>query len=281
MSRQTKFSLDFKNGVVIRVRLSSTNGHTDNQLKQGSDGRPVRTIKVLPKPDRDAVTSIDDIEKVVPWGKLQSLFVHHNEQTQSVDYITIDDKSIKALFPSSETIRVISVIPRSELNYSMMEGHHYYISVQSEHKSHNIFTDDQVYMSVLYHALRDRNLVLIGRYISANHEKTCAIHPENGGLTMSVLIPSNFTRERSDNHIKDDIEHSVRLGSKLFKNFEQDHFDDDCSRDTYDDRLREYIEQTRDEHQSGTSRIKVKLNVTRPAAAPSVKNAMDRLFSLS
>jgi len=270
----------FPDGYQALIQITPTHGHTSNQLKQGFNGRPVKQIKVLPKPGCETVSELDDIEQIVPWSQLQSLYAHYDPDTQSQEYMVVDPSDVKSMFPSSEDIRVVNVIPASELHYSLMEGHHYHIFVQSEKKSRTIYSEDQDLLSVFYHTLKERQLVAIGKYISANHEKCCAIHPEDDGLVMSVLIPSNFIREREHHHIKE-IDNAIMLGSGLLKRLMNNKFDPDHSRDCFDDRLREHIEQTQElQQRQSKAKISIRLNVRPPRRMGTGSTILDRLASM-
>ena len=264
MSRATKLTIDFLNGIKTLIRLSATNGDTTCSLKQGYHGRPVRTIKALPREGLETISCPEDIECVVPWSQLQHLYVHPDADSGELQYLEVDSQLVKSMYPSSETIRVIAVIPRSELKCSLFEGHHYFVSVQGDTKTHQLYTDDQKVLSVLYHGLVAQNQVVIGKYVSANHEKCCAIYPEDGGLVMSVLNPSNFLRTRDQDHILNDLDQSARLGSSLVKHKVQDHWNSDWSRDTFDDRLLDHIQRVVTECQSGGTKMRLKINVLPP-----------------
>ena len=264
MSRATKLTIDFLNGIKTRIRLSATNGDTTCSLKQGYHGRPVRTIKALPREGLETISSPEDIECVVPWSQLQHLYVHPEPDSGDLEYLEVDSQLIKSMYPSTETIRVISVIPISQLKRSLFEGHHYFISVQGDTKTHQLYTDDQKVLSVLYHGLVEQEQAVIGKYISANHEKCCAIYPEDGGLVMSVLNPSNFLRSRDQDHILNDIEQAGRLGSALIKHKVQEKWNPEWSRDTFDDRLLDHIQRIVTERKSGGAKMRLKINILPP-----------------
>ncbi|MHB1952262.1 MAG: Ku protein [Sulfobacillus sp.] len=240
----------------MKLRLDKNCG-TRTSFKQGYQGRVVRTIKVLPREDCGTVISVDDIEKIIPWGELESLI----EGDDKASYIPVDKKEIQDQFAKTDRMTVFGAIPRSALEPADCDGYHYFLSVQAT-KTKTLPEQDQLLYQMLAKALRQRDKALLARYVSSNRTKYCAIYSSrDGGLTMSGLIPGNLLRMRQEQKFSVGTS-KVDPGQcldKLCEKIEMVGIDREQIADEYEQKLKEHLELVRSGSSVATPKIRIRM----------------------
>jgi non-homologous end joining protein Ku len=180
-------------------------GMTDKKtsLKTGYKGRLVKQIVVLTRDDVETPKTLEDLECIVERSKTESIYCHQ-QGTDEPKYIPVEKETLKKVFPISRDIKVVCSLDMGNLKPYMFDGSHYHLSLHGtlKKKVKVVEASDKRMFNILFHGLKARQACFIGRYVSFNREKFCAIYPdEHHGFVMSNLIHANYFRQRSVNHI--------------------------------------------------------------------------------
>jgi non-homologous end joining protein Ku len=236
----TKFQLNFIN-IHIPIRISKSVDDGKIGFKRGYNGKPVSMINVVPKFKK--VKSKDDIEKIVDNSELEQLYQIDKTEDK---YITVNPKAVKeTLISKSDQMEILSIIPKKEIDFDILDGNHYFLLLQNTSKKDAPEEHKQLY-SMLYYKLIDIEMVILVKYISLNNEKYGIIYPHKNKkiLKMSSLIYSNLQREWSDSPInnfkKDDLD--INLLDIIFKPYLNDKLDKKLFEDKVSELIEKYIE---------------------------------------
>lgn len=194
MSRQTKYELLVRTGIKGKITLTKTSD-AKTPFKQGKDGRCLRTVRVLAKEDATP-TCTDDIEYVVAWADIESMYAYRDPETGEEKYLPVDKKAITSMYTNSNNMQVIGIHNLSDINPMMYDGYHYFIGIQKDSKTKEMSSSDIQFYSLLYQGLSSGHQCMLVKYISSNRPKFAIIHPVGEGLTMSNLTHSTYMRER-------------------------------------------------------------------------------------
>lgn len=274
MSRQTKYDLVFpKGGIKCKVHIQKSYEST-TVFCQGKEGRQVRTVKVLATGDAKP-SDLSDIERLVPWGELESYYPYKDEDGES-KLVPIDKKALSSMYRSTSSMQVVGVLDKELIPIHMFDGYHYFMGVQFDVKTKEILETDQKVYTIVYNYLLNRNQYMLVKFISSNREKFAVIHadPESDGLRLSILIHSTYQRERARTGNLCDIPNVIRYGAKLLSSTGLEDVDPESIKDEYEEKVRDYIARYKD---SGTSEP-VKITIT--AAKTTEVDILDAIGAL-
>jgi len=260
MSRQTKYELMFPKGIKCAIALQKSTEATTG-FKQGKDGRSVRTIKVLTTDDAKP-TSLEDIEELVEWGELQTYFPYRDESGEA-SLLEIDKKALQAMFKNSNSMKVEGTMTKTCVMPFMFTDSHYFVNVQRNTKTKTLPAADLKVYTVIYHYLMKKDLYLLVKFISSNREKYAVLYadPASSGIRMSILVHSTYQRERNGKYMTK-VADPVMYGEKLFKEMELSELDPEDIKDDYEERVRKYIEESRERVKGGRPRERIKVEKT-------------------
>lgn len=256
MSQQTKYTLKFPKGLKIGIQIwKSTEAQTG--FKSTYKGRQIRMIKVLAKDDIKP-KSIDDLEEIVPWTGTTAAFPYQDEDTGEERLLYLDERTKCRLFQKSEFMNGIGFIDRSEITPNMYKGDHYFIKVQVDTKSKKAAPSDIQGYTLLYHILNNNNKMFLTKFVSGDREKFSVIYAVNDGLMLSTIIHANYQREApavSRIPLPKIQEHA----QKMLNAFDLRGFDTSITVDKYEENIRKYIDELRDQEKGIKPKIRVKM----------------------
>jgi non-homologous end joining protein Ku len=254
MSRSTKYILSFKKGLKLPIGLHKATEEKTG-LTLGKDGRKVRTVRVISRDDATP-TDISEIERVVPWTETENYFPVRTEEGD-IRLIEVDKKMISSLFDKSDVMSVNGVIGLEKLSPRMYDGYHYHISCQFEKKSKAVPGNDEKLYTVIHAWLQEYNKALLVKFLTSGREKFAVIYPDAEGLMMSILIHSNYQRERLSSNLIP-IEDPVQYGDRLLGPIGLEDIDPDSIIDEYEETLKRYIEEEASKPEEVTPKETVK-----------------------
>jgi len=241
MGHVTKYDLIIRPGIVFKISIKKASD-SKTSFKQGKNGRCLRTVRVLAKDD-NTPTSISDIETVISWDDIESMYAYRDPENGEERYLPIDKTVIKSLYPNSNNMRVVGSYMKSTMNPMDFDGYHYFVEAQPEPKTKQPAERDIQGYNLLYKGMHETDQILLVSYVSYNREKYAYLYPQDGGLTLSNIYHSTYMRERE--RMTDNIE--IPNVSVLFNKLTSAHMkrgsrDPEVIRDSCEEKLRQYID---------------------------------------
>ncbi|HEX5659480.1 MAG TPA: Ku protein, partial [Polyangiales bacterium] len=136
----------------------------------------------------------------------------------------------------SNTIDITEFVPAASVDFIQIEKTTYLGPDKGGHKAYNL----------LGHAMRESEVVAIGRYNARGKSYVVMIRPYEKGLALHQLYYADEVRPFADVDIGEDVRFSNAeqdLAQKLIEQLRADSFDPAQYRDDYSDRVREAAEQ--------------------------------------
>jgi DNA end-binding protein Ku len=136
----------------------------------------------------------------------------------------------------TNTVEIVEFVPAASVDFVQIEKTTYLGPDKGGHKAYNL----------LGHAMRQTEVVAVGRYNARGKSYVVMIRPYQKGLALHQLYYADEVRPFDDVEIGDDVRFSSAeedLAEKLIETLRQDAFDPTRYRDDYSDRVREAAEQ--------------------------------------
>jgi len=198
------FTITIPTRVGDRTQLSSFTVKTEKSftermaLKQGYDGQPLRYVKVQPKADAPKqISSRKHIRKIITPDEVQSLYpTGETDSDGQFVYVVVPKKSLKDRFGRDKTMNIVRVIPKSKVDFRYFDGKHSALNLYTASKQKVNQTEQQLYQLVHF-GLQENDEVLLVRYTANNNEHHAVVYADDDGLRMSVMIPSDRQKSRT------------------------------------------------------------------------------------
>jgi len=136
----------------------------------------------------------------------------------------------------TNTVEIVEFVPAASVDFVQIEKTTYLGPDKGGHKAYNL----------LGHAMRQTEVVAVGRYNARGKSYVVMIRPYQKGLALHQLYYADEVRPFDDVELGDDVRFSSAeedLAEKLIAALRQDAFDATRYRDEYSDRVREAAEQ--------------------------------------
>lgn len=266
MSRRTKFVLQLPSGglkakIAIAKATSEKTGFTRTYVDEDTGKiTKVRRVDIVPKEDGIKPENPDDIEKIIPWGSGTSCFPYTDEEGEK-QLLTIDKEVLGKLYKSGDVMKVVSFLPATEISPCQYDGYHYFVSPQYDRKTKEVERNDQQAYSLLLYTMKLKDQVMLVKFVSADREKNAVIYPHGDIMMMSILFHSNYQREAPKVQ-SIDLPKAQALADKLIAKFGAERYNPEITEDQVEARLKEYIEQRKEEERLKKSGVKPKKKLT-------------------
>jgi DNA end-binding protein Ku len=136
----------------------------------------------------------------------------------------------------TNTVEIVEFVPAASVDFVQIEKTNYLGPDKGGHKAYNL----------LSHAMRQTELVAVGRYNARGKSYVVVIRPYQKGLALHQLYFADEVRPFEDVDIGGDVRFSAAeedLAEKLIEQLRSDAFDATRYRDEYSDRVREAAQQ--------------------------------------
>jgi len=174
-------------------------------------------------PTHDAVVERDDTVKGYEFAKGQ--------------YVTFSNEELRLLEAErTNTIDIVEFVPASSVDFVQIEKTNYIGPDKGGHKAYTL----------LGHAMRQSEVVAIGRYNARGKSYVVMLRPYEKGLALHQLFYAEEVRPFSEVEIGADVRFSEveeELAQKLIEQLRTEAFLPERYRDEYSDRVREAAEQ--------------------------------------
>jgi hypothetical protein len=135
-------------GIYLEKRFSTPPSHSSTYK-----GRQIRMIKILTHGDVKSPKEISAIEEIVPWTGTVPAFKYVNPDTGAEELLIMDEKESCKIFKKGEVMDVIGLIDRREVQFYMLSGDHYFVTIRRKSKEEPKESDLQGY-SLLHYSNR-------------------------------------------------------------------------------------------------------------------------------
>jgi len=193
------------------------------QTKQGYDGRLIKTVKVLPKEGIDKITNINQIEKVIPWGKVGCYLYNSDGELKSINsFPGLKDLITKNKEKKSEKdIEVLSFHTSNTIKLKCYNGRQFYtVSGKQGEKTPN---SNMLHLyGCLMKLLKETNMVILIRFFSRSGQELGILHEEDDYLRISGVYP-DYSFKGPGKQIKVDINNDFYniFKFKIIKNYKE------------------------------------------------------------
>lgn len=158
-------------------------------------------------------------------------------EVQKGQYVVFSGEELAKLeAEKTNTVEIVEFVPAASVDFVQIEKTTYLGPDKGGHKAY----------SLLGHAMRQTEVVAVGRYNARGKSYVVMIRPYQKGLALHQLYYADEVRPFDDVEIGDDVRFSSAeedLAEKLIETLRQDAFDPTRYRDDYSDRVREAAEQ--------------------------------------
>lgn len=152
-------------------------------------------------------------------------------------YVTFGAEELRALESErTNTIDIVEFVPAASIDFIQIDKTYYLGPDKGGNKAYNL----------LGHAMRDTDVVAIGRYSARGKSYVVMIRPYLKGLALHQLYYAEEVRAFEDVELGDDTafsEAEQELAERLIEQLKSGSFDPSRYRDDYSDRVREVAEQ--------------------------------------
>lgn len=152
-------------------------------------------------------------------------------------YVIFSGEEIRRLeAEKTNTVEIVEFVPAESVDFVQIEKTTYVGPDKGGHKAYNL----------LGHAMRQTEVVAVGRYNARGKSYVVMIRPFKKGLALHQLYFADEVRPFDDVDIGDDVRFSSAeedLAAKLIETLRVDAFDAARYRDEFSDRVREAAEQ--------------------------------------
>jgi hypothetical protein len=184
--------------VLLPMKLDKSFQEIPISSHRGYNGRRINMINVLPAEGIEKINSVSDIQMVVGWQDLETMYEMGQTSDGKPKYVTVNKKSIQAMYPNSTNLTVSRTVRLSDIPPCHYDGGHYFMDLYCK-KQGKVRIDNpehkQLYRALHAH-LKTSGLALIVRYVTSNRPHIGVVYATNECIRMSGLIDANFQRER-------------------------------------------------------------------------------------
>lgn len=213
---QTKYNLQLIDGVSLPIRLEKATEDTSFSFNRGSDGQPLRTILVKSKYPK--VTETSQIIDIVPWSEMEQLY-----EDREGHYIVVDADGLKkSLFPKSDTMDIVSIVPNTEISPCDYTGYHYFLYPQGLKKQVDISEESCIVYSAIYDRLVSTKKLMVVQYVSLSSQKYAVVYPKGEHLMLSIIHYTDQHRQPRINIHRDVDEEYYDLLTPIFDEKSED-----------------------------------------------------------
>jgi DNA end-binding protein Ku len=209
--------------VSIPVKLYTATSSTGVSFNMLHKECGTRVKQQLVCPTHDAVVERDDTVKGYEFSKGQ--------------YVTFSNEELRNLEAErTNTVELTEFVPANTVDFLQIDKTQYLGPDKGGHKAYTL----------LGHAMRDTNVVAIGRYNARGKSYVVMIRPYEKGLIMHQLFYADEVRAFDEVELGPDVRISDAeqdLAQKLIEQLKAESFDPSQYRDDYSDRVREAAEQ--------------------------------------
>lgn len=166
--------------VSIPVKLYSATESKDVSFRQlaGEDLKPIKYLRWSPTLDRE-----------VEYGEIKKGYEYAKDQ-----FVILEDEDFENLpVPSKHTIAITQFVEASEIDPIYYEKPYYLDPDDAGKKPYTL----------LLRALEEKNLVAIGKLALRQKEQLVAIRPQDGHLTVEMLLYPDEVRPYEGNDVSD------------------------------------------------------------------------------
>lgn len=201
MRRSFELVFDTNRGS-FRTRVMLNKSYDERiSFKTGYEGQPVKWIKVVTKdPELVKVTSRKEIKQIVQQDELESLFPTGEEKNGRPEYVVVDKAAVKNLYPSSDLMAVLRVVPLHRVEWRHFSDAHYFLNVgKTKHqgsKKQVTNPEDEAMYGLIRYGLEQNSEALLVKYNAMNNCKYGLVYAGPDGLYLTNLIGTNLQRPR-------------------------------------------------------------------------------------
>lgn len=152
------------------------------------------------------------------------------------EYVTFSPEELKALEAEKGDIEILEFVSADTIDSVYVEKS-YYVGLEEKYGGDKAF-------QLLLQAMKLREVVAIGKYVSHGKEHLIMIRPYQEGLVMHHLFYEDEVRDYSSNCKEHEFDKKhLDMASSLIDQFYSDEFDLSQYQDEYSKRVREVAEQ--------------------------------------
>ncbi|MEX2373373.1 MAG: Ku protein, partial [Dehalococcoidia bacterium] len=166
--------------VSIPVKLYSATESKDVSFRQlaEEDLKPIRYLRWSPTLDRE-----------VEYGEIKKGYEYAKDQ-----FVILEDEDFENLpVPSKHTISITQFVAQDEIDPIYFEKPYYLDPDDAGKKPY----------ALLHHALDEKGLIAIGKLAIRQKEQLAAIRPQDGHLTVEMLLYPDEVRPYEGNDVSD------------------------------------------------------------------------------
>jgi hypothetical protein len=126
------------------------------------------------------------------------------------------------MFPKSDQMELLSIIPSDQLSPSDYTGLHYFVYVQGQKKQADISEGDCIVYSIIHKRLKNSHRVMVVQYTSLHSQKYAVIYPKDDHLMLSIIHYSDQHRKPNINVLREIDEEDLELLDDLFESKQED-----------------------------------------------------------
>lgn len=279
MSRQTRFTVRFKDGLVFAVIMGKSFDPPTSLKSTYDGGRAIRMVKILTK-DNAPATCIEDIERIVPWNDTVPAYPYIDDETGESKLLIMDDKTQCSIFSKSEFMNAMGFVDADEITPNMFTGDHYFVNLQKESKATAPAQSDVQAYSLMFYVLKEHNKMLLVNFISGERQKFGVMYAVGDGIMMSVIIHHNYQRS-APNVSRIPLPKAEAHAAKMLSTFSLRRFDPTTTVDKYEENIKLYIEHLKELAKKGEStsgsKLKAKLKTVKVEQANDFFSRLDAM----
>lgn len=178
--------VDGKLNLPLKFFISS---ETDTKLptKQGKNGIPIKTIKVLPISDSTSIDSIEQIKEVIPWSEVETYLSTSDGKLKKIDEFPGLSELMKKNDEKKKDrdIEVLGIYAKNNMPWKYFNGRQFHTTTGVPKQKTQNTLHMQLYQC-LANLLKNDYYILI-RFFTRSGQELGAMYEDGGYLKISGL----------------------------------------------------------------------------------------------